>query len=148
MKLEDWIVVAGLLIFAIGCIIPWPYPWAQTTVVGIILTIIGLVAGSDTLKKGEPEPSKRTIQEERKDIVELCPLCGAQLEKGYIASKMIVWGDKKISDESFNGWIMGGGFVALGAETIVSRGWPYPITNVEACRCKKCKLIIFRYGKT
>jgi len=83
--------------------------------------------------------------EKAESIIELCPRCGAQLEKGYIASMMIVWGDKKISDESFSGWIMGGGFVALGAETIVSRGWPHSITNVEAYRCKKCKLIIFRY---
>ena len=90
---------------------------------------------------------KSTEKVERKDIIELCPLCRAQLEKGYIASMMIVWGDKKITDESFSGRIMGGGFVAFGAETIVSRGWPYPITNVEACRCKKCKLIIFRYAE-
>lgn len=66
MKVEDWIVIAGLLIFAIGCIIPWPYPWLQTTVVGLVLIIIGLVAGSETLKKGKPEPSKKTSQEERR----------------------------------------------------------------------------------
>lgn len=64
MKLEDWIVVAGLLILLIGIIVPFPNPWPQTTVVGTVLIIIGLVAGSETLKKGEPEPSKKGVEKE------------------------------------------------------------------------------------
>lgn len=58
-----------------------------------------------------------------KGVVDVCPLCGSKLDKGYMASRMIAWSDKKISDESFSGVIMGGGFLALGAETIISKGW-------------------------
>ncbi|MDI6847645.1 MAG: hypothetical protein QMD23_05895 [Candidatus Bathyarchaeia archaeon] len=35
----------------------------------------------------------------------------------------------------------------FGGERIVSRGYPYHITNVEAYRCKKCKLVTFKYGE-
>ena len=62
MKLKDWIAVAALLILAIGVIVPRVQErnsGFSTTVVGIVLIIIGLVAGSETLKKGEPEPSKK-----------------------------------------------------------------------------------------
>lgn len=76
---------------------------------------------------------------EEKAVIEVCPLCGSKLEKGYVASKMISWGNKKIKTWSFKG--------LFGGEIIVSRGYPYHITNVEAWRCKKCKLVIFRYGE-
>ena len=76
-----------------------------------------------------------------KNSVEVCPLCGSKLEKGYVASKVIAWSAKKIS----NWWPPQG---LLAGEVIVSGGFPYvSIINVEAYRCKKCKLIIFRCGE-
>jgi len=64
MRLEDYIVVAGVLILAIGAIVPWPYPWPSTTAVGIVLIIIGLIAGSDTLKKRNRDSSKNSSEKE------------------------------------------------------------------------------------
>jgi len=39
-----------------------------------------------------------------------------------------------------------GGFWAVGAETIIGK-WPYDVKAIEAYRCRKCNLIIFRYEK-
>jgi hypothetical protein len=71
---------------------------------------------------------------------EKCPKCGGEMEKGYLSSKMVAWSDKKISNWSWKGIWRG--------EMIINRGYPYPIDNVEAYRCRKCNLIIFQYGKT
>ena len=54
-----------------------------------------------------------------------------------MASKVIAWSDKKISTWSLKG--------LFGGEMVVSKGYPYPITNVEAYRCRKCKLIVLKY---
>ncbi|MGB9779157.1 MAG: PF20097 family protein, partial [Candidatus Bathyarchaeales archaeon] len=40
---------------------------------------------------------------ERKVLVDVCPMCGSEMEKGYIASRMIAWSNKKISIWSFKG---------------------------------------------
>lgn len=80
---------------------------------------------------------------DEKNVIEICPLCNSRMEKGYVASKIISWSDKKIKN-SLTGFFGAGLF---GGEIIVSRGYPYLIVNVEAYRCKKCKLVIFRYGK-
>jgi ssDNA-binding Zn-finger/Zn-ribbon topoisomerase 1 len=81
----------------------------------------------------------KAAEKAEEKAIETCPLCGSAMEKGYIASRMIAWSNKKISNWSFKGlW---------GGEIVVSRGYPWPIANVEATRCRKCKLIIFRYGK-
>jgi hypothetical protein len=76
---------------------------------------------------------------EEKAVIEVCPICGSEMEKGYIASRMIAWSNKQISNWSFKGLWSG--------EIVISRGYPYPIANVEAARCRKCKLIIFKYGE-
>ena len=73
---------------------------------------------------------------DEKAIIETCPLCGSKMEKGYIISRMISWSAKKIGFWSFKS-----------GEKIVSGGYPYFPQNVEAYRCKKCKLIIFKYGE-
>lgn len=39
-------------------------PDFSTTVVGVVLIVIGLVAGSETLKKREPERSKKDAEKE------------------------------------------------------------------------------------
>jgi len=89
-------------------------------------------------RKGEIK-LKATEKTEEKAVIDVCPLCGSKLEKGYVASKIISWSDKKIKNLSLTGLFSG--------EQIVSKGYPYPIVNVEAYRCKKCKLVIFRYGE-
>jgi len=76
----------------------------------------------------------------KEKAIEVCPLCGSKMEKGYVASRMISWSDKKMKNLSLTGLFSG--------ELIVSRGYPYLIVNVEAYRCRKCKLVIFRYGET
>ena len=77
---------------------------------------------------------------EGKAVVKDCPICGSEMEMGYIASRMIAWSKKKISNWSFKGLWSG--------EIVVSKGYPLPIANVEAARCRKCKLIIFKYEET
>src|SRR4030042_848977 len=77
---------------------------------------------------------------EQKAAMEACPVCGSEMEKGYIASKMISWSNKKISNWSLKG--------LFGGEIILSRGYPYPIANTEAYRCKKCKMVIFKYRES
>jgi len=79
MKLEDYIVVAGLLILIIGFIAPALPSWF---VVGIVLILIGLVAGSETLKKGKPEPPKKDFLKKYVNCgreipiaMEKCPFC-------------------------------------------------------------------------
>jgi len=81
----------------------------------------------------------KAVKKTEEKAIEVCPLCGSKMEKGYVASKMISWSDQKIKDLSLKG--------LFGGELIVSRGYPYLIVNVEAHRCRKCKLIIFRYGE-
>lgn len=71
--------------------------------------------------------------------VEKCPKCGGGMEKGYVASKMVAWSDKKIGNLSLKGLWSG--------QLIISGGYPYPIQNVEAYRCTECKLVIFEYEK-
>jgi hypothetical protein len=78
---------------------------------------------------------------EGKAVVKVCPVCCSEMERGYIASKAVAWSGKKIS----NRWPPQG---LLAGELIVSGGFPWQkIINVEAYRCRKCRLIIFRYGE-
>ena len=90
-------------------------------------------------KKGEKD-LKVAEKTEEKAVIEVCPLCGSKLERGYVTLTSAAWSDKKISNWSWKGLWAG--------EMIVGKGFAYFINNVEAQRCKKCKLIIFRYGKT
>ena len=82
----------------------------------------------------------KAAEKTEEKAIEVCPLCGSKMEKGYIASKMISWSAKKISNWSFKG--------LFGGELIVSSGYPYFIVNIEAYRCKKCKLVIFKYRQS
>jgi hypothetical protein len=94
--------------------------------------------------------SEGVTKMQAKNTVEVCPLCDSKVDKGYVASKFIAWSDKKISEESFSPMIMEGAFVAFGSEAIVGRNCiicRHPIRNVEAFRCRKCNLIIFRCGE-
>lgn len=69
-----------------------------------------------------------------KPVIEICPLCGSSMEKGfYIVPRQTWWDIKK------HEWTAGR------AEEIN----PFRMTNTnfEAYRCKKCKLILFQYGE-
>jgi hypothetical protein len=69
---------------------------------------------------------------EEKAIIDVCPLCGSVMEKGFIITRKIDWNRKEHK------------FFDIGEE-IVPPSWH--LANVEAHRCKKCKLVIFRYGE-
>lgn len=92
--------------------------------------------GNEIKRKEE----NREAAEKRKNTMKVCPICGSRMEEGYVASRMIAWSNKKISNWSFKGLWSG--------EIVVSRDYPYPIANVEATRCIKCKIIVFKYGET
>jgi hypothetical protein len=68
-----------------------------------------------------------------------CPECGAEMEKGFVVSRLVAWSDKKISNWSLRG--------VFGGEQVINQGYPYPIANVEGYRCENCKLIVFKYGE-
>ena len=65
-------------------------------------------------------------------VIEVCPLCGSKMEKGFIITTEIVWSNKEHKHFDIG-------------EKIVPLSWY--LANVEAYRCKKCKLVIFRYGE-
>jgi hypothetical protein len=94
----------------------------------------------EKLKLKINEKSEVQRLSEEKAVIGVCPLCGCKLEKGFLSSKAVSWSNKEISNWSFKG--------LFGGKLIISRGYPYPIENIEAFRCKKCKLVIFRYGET
>lgn len=72
---------------------------------------------------------------EGKTILEVCPLCGSEMEKGfYIVASQTCWDVKK---HKLFGW--------RGEE--ISPPFRMACTNFPASRCRKCKLIIFRYEK-
>lgn len=78
-------------------------------------------------------------KKKEKSVLEVCPLCSSKLDRGYVASKMVAWSDRRITNLSLKGLFSG--------ELIISRGYPYLIDNVEALRCRKCRLVIFQYDE-
>ncbi|MGB9778748.1 MAG: PF20097 family protein [Candidatus Bathyarchaeales archaeon] len=76
---------------------------------------------------------------EENAIAEICPLCGSKMEKGYFAfASGAAWSNKKISNWSLKGLFSG--------EMIIGTGLGPFIYNIVANRCRKCRLIIFKYG--
>jgi len=74
-------------------------------------------------------------KKEKKEGIEVCPLCDSKMEKGfYMVPRQTWWDTKK------HKWTAGG------SEQINPFSWT--LTNFESHRCKKCKLIIFQYGET
>jgi hypothetical protein len=72
---------------------------------------------------------------EGKAVVKVCPVCGSEMEKGfYIVSHQTSWDIKKHKILGFLG------------EQITP---PYMMTckNFPAYRCRKCKIIVFKYGE-
>ena len=61
-----------------------------------------------------------------------CPECGGAMEKGFIISNAVRWSDKKHTQ-----W-------ALGQEVIIPVNLA-ALSNVEAFRCPKCRLVLFHY---
>jgi hypothetical protein len=64
--------------------------------------------------------------------IQKCPLCGEELNRGYVVPGGITWDDKK------HKWD-----VDL-SKRLVPR-FTFTILNLPALRCKKCKLLIFNY---
>lgn len=68
-----------------------------------------------------------------KAVIEVCPLCGSKMEKGfYIVPRQTWWDVKKHK-------LFGDG------EEI--NPFRMTLTNFSGYRCKKCKLVIFKYGE-
>jgi hypothetical protein len=100
-----------------------------------------LRGGKKTREKGGGKLKTTAEKVEGKAVVKVCPVCGSEMERGFIASKLVAWSGKKIS----NWWPPQG---LLAGELIVSGGFPWQkIINVEAYRCRKCKIIVFKYGE-
>jgi len=100
-----------------------------------------LRGGKKTREKGGGKLKTTAEKVEGKAVVKVCPVCGSEMERGFIASKLVAWSGKKIS----NWWPPKG---LLAGELIVSGGFPWQkIINVEAYRCRKCKIIVFKYGE-
>jgi len=75
------------------------------------------------------------ISENGEGVLEVCPLCGSQLEKGFIGLwRGIYWSDKKPPKVVWK--------LPFGEDMLI-RG-----TSCEAYRCQKCKLVIFKYGES
>lgn len=81
---------------------------------------------------------KAVEKTEEKAVVEVCPLCGSKMEKGFIGVwRGIFWSDKKRAVI----WKL-----PFGKDMLTrSSGWAAPM--LEAYRCKKCKLVTFKYGE-
>jgi hypothetical protein len=65
-----------------------------------------------------------------------CPECDAEMEKGYVNSQRQLFWDTEMHE---------GIFQIAGGERLIPIG--LGIKNLEAYRCVKCRLILFRYGK-
>jgi hypothetical protein len=79
----------------------------------------------------------RVAEKTEEKAMEVCPLCGSKMEKGVIGvGRGIVWSKEKHTTI----WKR-----LFGNDIIVRAGWA--AANLEAYRCRKCKLVIFRYGE-
>lgn len=77
-------------------------------------------------------------KKEKKTVIEVCPLCGSKMEKGFIGVwRGIFWSEKKRTIP----WKL-----PLGNDMIFRASLKDPM--LEACRCTKCKLLIVKYGET
>lgn len=70
---------------------------------------------------------------EKKSVIDTCPLCGLELERGFLTTRLLSWSDKK---HKVSAW---------GGEIIAKEG--LSLANIDAYRCEKCKLVIFKYGE-
>lgn len=68
--------------------------------------------------------------------MDACPSCGSPLEKGFLNTNREVFWDTKIHKRIFG---------RAGGEVVIPPSWS--VQNVEADRCPKCKLILFKYGR-
>ena len=60
-----------------------------------------------------------------------CPRCQGELEQGFLVTNHPLWWDTKEH------------LLIVGGEQLVD--FNFVVLNLEAHRCKKCKLIIFQY---
>jgi Zn-finger nucleic acid-binding protein len=70
--------------------------------------------------------------------VKKCPECGGEMEKGFVNTSSWVFWDTKEHKRGI--------FGRPGGEVIIPLSL-FTVRNVEADRCPKCRLILFKYGK-
>jgi transposase len=76
----------------------------------------------------------KAVKKTEEKAIEVCPLCGSKMEKGfYIVPRQTWWDVKKRN------------FLWGGSEEI--NPFRMTLTNFPGYRCRKCKLVIFRYGE-
>jgi hypothetical protein len=94
-----------------------------------------LIERADTTQKRRGERKLKAVEKTEEKAIEVCPLCGSKMEKGfYIVPRQTWWDEKKHTlhwrkCEEINPFRM-------------------TLTNFPGYRCKKCKLVTFRYGET
>jgi len=66
--------------------------------------------------------------------VKKCPECCGEMEKGFLIAPRPLWWDTKK-----HSW------AAYGGERLMD--FTFMVRNIEAYRCVKCKLVLFKYGE-
>jgi len=83
---------------------------------------------------------------EEKAIIEVCPLCGSKMEKGFITiggGRPISWSKTPLKSNA-RSTLLG---YPRGLETIVAVSF-WARHSLQAYRCRKCKIMVFKYGET
>ncbi|MEM3786333.1 MAG: PF20097 family protein [Candidatus Bathyarchaeia archaeon] len=75
----------------------------------------------------------KTVEKMKEKVVKVCPICGLEMEKGFYIVPRETWWD--INKHSQICW-----------KCEMINPFKFGLTNFPAYRCKKCKLIIFKYG--
>jgi hypothetical protein len=65
--------------------------------------------------------------------VKKCPKCGGEMEKGFLVTPRPLWWDTEKHS------------VNAGGEKLVP--FSFGMHNLDAYRCSKCKLVLFKYGE-
>jgi hypothetical protein len=95
------------------------------------LTVKNKYVLAEREQKGEIKV--KAVEKTEEKAVEVCPLCGSEMEKGFLFGiRAVTWNKEKSR--------------CMSGEEVIPFGLAGSL--VAAYRCKKCKLIIFRYGKT
>jgi hypothetical protein len=79
----------------------------------------------------------------KKVLPDKCPICGSKMEKGFLVSRTSYWSTKPRKNIlAYGPW-----HVFSEEAEVIAKEQLSSLANVEAHRCKNCKLVIFRYDK-
>ncbi len=69
-----------------------------------------------------------------------CPVCGGELQKGYIHTTRDIYWDEERHKHN----------ILACREVIIMAQWPYlfrTIPHAPSLKCTNCKIVVFHYGK-